>query len=78
MSCESFFSQQGQMTWPVFAIAEGEKSTTSGSTGLLFTSNVLLLVQALKAPAPVFRRGHALWSLCIHHGSSLIDCDRVQ
>lgn len=34
--------------------------------------------KALKAPAPVFRRGHALWSLCSHHGSSLIDCDRVQ
>lgn len=66
------------MTRAVFVIAEGEKSTTSGSAGLLFTSNVLLLVQALNTLAPVFRRGHALWSLCFHHGSSLIDCDRVQ
>lgn len=48
MSFERFHSQQGEMSWPVFAIAEGEKSTASGSGGLLFTSNVLLLVQACR------------------------------
>lgn len=54
MSCERLLSQQGQMTWPVSAIAEGEKSTMSGSAELLFTSNVLCLYRPLKQRPALF------------------------